>query len=168
MHTDSVMRKHAWGRNEYARDTAEAAVETVTDGDMAAAEEAFNATSGSFAEKFVAAVKAAAFSRVEYETEKHVCIPDNPESLTVPALDALVRPFADGFLRSQLSKPELLRALAAVDRRQRRHAEWAPYELVDPLPPPPRPANGHIISTPEDRAQRDAYEQLREEYLRQL
>lgn len=161
------MLDHAWGRNEYARNIAEAAVETVTGGDMSAAEKAFNAASGGFADKFIAAVKAAAVSRVEYETEKHVRIPDNPESLTKPALDALVRPFAGGFLRSYPSKTELLEALAAVDRRQRRHAEWVPYELVDPLPPPPRPASGYI-STPEDRAQRDAYEKLREEYLKDL
>src|SRR5262245_37476635 len=129
------MSGHAWRRNEFVRTAAEAAAGTVADGDMAAAEEAFNATSGGFVDKFLAAVRAATVSQVEYETEKHVRIPENPESLTKPALDALVRPFAGGFLRSSPSKTELLDELAAVDRRQRRHAEWAPFELVDPLPP---------------------------------
>jgi hypothetical protein len=168
VHTGKVVFDHAWGRNEYARNVAEAAVETVADGDMAAAEAAFNATSGGFADKFLAAASAATVSQVKYETEKHVRIPENPELLTKPALDALVRPFADRFLGSNPSKTELLEALAAVDYRQSRHAEWAPYELVDPLPPPPRPSTGRYIYTPEDRAARDAYERMREEYLGQL
>ncbi|MFJ6674957.1 hypothetical protein ACIQMJ_27975 [Actinosynnema sp. NPDC091369] len=158
----------AWTRNEYARNLAEVAAETVAEGDMAAAEQAFDAEPGGFADKLIAAVKAAAASRVEYETEKHVRIPEDPEALTVPALDALVRPFRVRFLRSNPSKTELLEELRAIARRQRRHAEWAPYELVDPLPPRPRPSRGAYYSTAEDHARLREYERLCEDYLRQL
>ncbi len=127
----------SWSRNEWARTQAELAVETVAGLDMAVAEKAFHAEPGTFADKLIAAVRAAALAEVAYETEKHLRIPDNPESLTVAVLDAMVRPFRTRFLRSQVSKAELLDELKAIARRQRRHAEWAPFELVDPLPPPP-------------------------------
>ncbi|MFI6096266.1 hypothetical protein ACIA8G_11965 [Lentzea sp. NPDC051213] len=156
----------SWSRNEWARNEAELAVETVATLDMDAAEQAFHAEPGEFADKLIAAVRAATLAALEYETEKHLRIPENPESLTVAALDAMVRPFRTRFLRSQLSKPELIAELASIDRRQRRHAEWAPFELVDPLPPPPGPSRH--LRTQEDRDRKTDYERFRAKYVEEL
>lgn len=114
----------------------EAAVEKVADGDLDAAEKAFESTDGDFPAKFRAAVEAAV-SAAPFITERHVRIAENYQQLSKGELDALVRPFANSFLRSQPTRAELLDAVRDVDRRQRQHAQWAPYVVVDPLPPEP-------------------------------
>ncbi|WP_154697765.1 hypothetical protein [Lentzea guizhouensis] len=157
----------SWVRNEWARNHAEIGVAAVSGLDMDVAEKAFHSEPGTFADKLIAAVRTAAHAKVVYETEKHLRIPDDPGALTIAALDAMVRPFRQNFLRSQVSKAELLQELDAIDRRQRRHAEWAPFELVDPLPPPPAPSR-YVWAEDKRHDPSTAYERLVADYLEQL
>src|SRR5690348_17337236 len=83
--------------------------------DAHAAEQAFNSTHGPFLERITAAINA--LLRPHLKPEKFIEIPENPEQMTRGDLDTLVRPLADGFLRSQPTKEELLSELRQIARR---------------------------------------------------
>lgn len=121
-----------WTSNDLNRTRDLSAIERVARSDFDAAEEAFNAAEGDFAARLLAAVTAGVEASAEYETEPHVRIPADYQKLTVPELDAMIRPFAVGFLRSHPLRDELLYQVQEVKRRQESHAQWAPYEYVDP------------------------------------
>jgi hypothetical protein len=159
-----------WTRNEINRGIAAGSVEKVTTGDLEAAEMAFEATAGDFPTRFRATVQAAVASGLTLEAERHVRIPEDYERLGKDELDALVRPFTNSFLRSQPTRAELLDAVREIDHRQRQHALWAPYIMVDPLPPEPRISTTEqlALGAEEVRARRAAYEALRQEYYDDL
>src|SRR4051812_7335532 len=73
---------------------------------MDEAERAFRDTDGSFQDKLRAAVVLIAAGMVQAEV--FVDLPDDPERLSVAELDDLVRPVAEGFLRSHPKRAELL------------------------------------------------------------
>src|SRR5262249_27105982 len=92
--------------------------------DADAAEQAFNSFDGTFLERITAAVNT--LVRPHLKPERFIEIPENPERMTRPDLDALVRPVADGFLRSQPTKDELLDQLQRIARRQASRPSWMP------------------------------------------
>jgi hypothetical protein len=92
--------------------------------DADAAEQAFNSTHGPFLERITAAINA--LLRPHLKPEKFIEIPENPEQMTRGDLDTLVRPLADGFLRSQPTKEELLSQLRQIARRQASRPAWMP------------------------------------------
>lgn len=101
--------------------------------DLTAAEEAFLETHGGFAERFRAAV----VTQIKplLRPEKFIEIPENPDALRVRELDALVRPVASGFLRSQPSKAELVDQVHSIAYGQANRPEWMP-RTEDSVPAP--------------------------------
>jgi hypothetical protein len=67
--------------------------------DADAAEQAFNSTDGTFLQRIMAAINA--LLRPHLKSERFIEIPENPEQMTRTDLDVLVRPVAEGFLRSR-------------------------------------------------------------------
>ncbi|MEU8420153.1 hypothetical protein AB0C15_04685 [Micromonospora sp. NPDC048835] len=61
-------------------------------------------------------------------------LPEHPELLRKSDLEALVRPAADGFLRSYPSKEELLTQVVTIRRRQERRPTWIPRVDCDGNP----------------------------------
>lgn len=118
--------------------------------DLEPAETAFEETRGDFAARFTAAVDA--LSARLAEPEVFIDIPEEPEQLTRAQLDVLVRPAADGFLRSQPSKGELLAQVARIKRRQEHRPAWIPRVDRDgaPLPGLARSADadGQVMPRP--------------------
>jgi hypothetical protein len=92
--------------------------------DADVAESAFNSTDGTFLQRITAAVNAILLPHLKPET--FIVIPEAPEGMTREALDALVRPVAEGFLRSHPSKDELLEQLHQISRRQETRPSWMP------------------------------------------
>jgi len=84
--------------------------------DLEAARKAFETTPGDFTAKFTAAVQAQLASMAAPEV--FIEIPEDPSRLRRPELDDLVRPVADGFLRSYPSKDELLEQVSKIKYRQ--------------------------------------------------
>ncbi len=75
-------------------------------------------------ERITAAINA--LLRPHLKPEKFIEIPENPEQMTRGDLDTLVRPLADGFLRSQPTKEEPLSQLRQIARRQASRPSWMP------------------------------------------
>lgn len=100
--------------------------------DMEAAQTAFEATPGDFTAKFTAAVRAHLARKAQPEV--FIDLPMNPAGLRRNELDALVRPAADGFLRSYPSKDELLDQVRRIDRRQQSRPAWIPRVDRDGMP----------------------------------
>jgi hypothetical protein len=100
-----------------------------------AAQTAFEHTHGDFTARFTAAVEAVFAQMVRPEV--FIEIPEHPEQLSKTELDALVRPAADGFLRSYPSKDDLLEQVELIKRRQETRPSWIPR--IDrhghPVPP---------------------------------
>ncbi len=92
--------------------------------DADAAEQAFNSAHGPFLERITAAINA--LLRPHLKPEKFIEIPENPQRMTRSDLDKLVRPVAEGFLRSQPTKEELLYELRQIARRQVSRPSWMP------------------------------------------
>jgi hypothetical protein len=92
--------------------------------DADSAEEAFTDNDGTFLERLTAAINA--LVRPLLRPEGFIEIPGNPELMTRADLDALVRPVAEGFLRSQPTKDELLSQLQQIARRQASRPSWMP------------------------------------------
>jgi hypothetical protein len=92
--------------------------------DLEAARKAFETTPGDFTAKFTAAVQARLASMAAPEV--FIEIPEDPSRLRRPELDALVRPVADGFLRSYPSKDELLEQVSRIKYRQQKRPSWIP------------------------------------------
>ncbi|MER5644702.1 hypothetical protein [Streptosporangium sp. NPDC002524] len=92
--------------------------------DLEPARKAFESTKGDFTAKFTAAVQARFAQLVE--PELFIDVPERPEELRKDDLDALVRPAADGFLRSYPTKDELLRQADRIRQRQERRPPWVP------------------------------------------
>lgn len=92
--------------------------------DADAAEQAFNSTDGTFLERITAAINA--LLRHHLKPERFIEIPENPELMARADLDALVRLVAEGFLRSQPTKDELLSQLQQIARRQASRPSWMP------------------------------------------
>ena len=92
--------------------------------DADAAERAFNGTDGTFFQRITAAIDALLLPHLR--AEKFIQIPDNPEQMNRGDLDALVRPVAEGFLRSHPSKDDLLYQLELIARRQASRPTWMP------------------------------------------
>ena len=90
--------------------------------DADAAEQAFNSTDGTFLERITAAINA--LLRPHLRPESFIEVPENPEQMARADLDALVRPVADGFLRSQPTKDELLSQIRRIARRQASRPPW--------------------------------------------
>ncbi|MDG4762569.1 hypothetical protein O7632_00335 [Solwaraspora sp. WMMD406] len=92
--------------------------------DLEPVRKAFEQTRGDFRAKFTAAVQARlAQSAVP---EVFIDLPEHPAELRKSDLEALVRPAADGFLRSHPSKQELLTQVGRIRRRQERRPAWIP------------------------------------------
>lgn len=85
---------------------------------------AFESTKGDFTAKFTAAVQARLAQLVVPEV--FIDLPEHPEDLRKADLEALVRPAADGFLRSYPTKDELLDQADRIRRRQERRPAWIP------------------------------------------
>ena len=92
--------------------------------ELEAAEAVFVATPGDFAAKFTAAMRERVIRGARPEV--FIEIPKDPTALRRAELDALVRPVADGFLRSYPTKDELLDQVARIERRQQRRPAWIP------------------------------------------
>jgi hypothetical protein len=92
--------------------------------DADAAEVTFHSTDGTFLQRITAAVNALLLPHLK--PERFIVIPETPEDMTREALDALVRPVAEGFLRSHPSKDELLAQLHQIARRQETRPSWMP------------------------------------------
>jgi hypothetical protein len=92
--------------------------------DADAAEQAFNGTDGAFLARIEAAINA--LLRPHLRPERFIEIPENPEQMARADLDALVRPVAEGFLRSQPTKDELVSQLELIARRQASRPSWMP------------------------------------------
>jgi hypothetical protein len=92
--------------------------------DPDSAEQAFNSTDGTFLARIEAAINA--LLRPHLKPERFIEIPENPERIARADLDALVRPVAEGFLRSQPTKDELLSQLEQIRRRQVSRPSWMP------------------------------------------
>ena len=92
--------------------------------ELETAEAVFAATPGDFATKFTAVMR----ERVTRgaRPEVFIEIPKDPSVLRRAELEALVRPVADGFLRSYPTKGELLDQVARIERRQRSRPAWIP------------------------------------------
>ncbi|MEU8180272.1 hypothetical protein AB0B86_05775 [Micromonospora sp. NPDC049047] len=120
--------------------------------DLEPARKAFETTTGDFRAKFAAAVQARLAGIAVPEV--FIDLPDHPEGLRKSDLEALVRPVADGFLRSYPSKGELLEQAARIRRRQQQRPAWIPRvgpdgeltpspgtssSVLDPDPEPDRP-----------------------------
>ena len=95
-----------------------------TDADTETAERAFNSTDGTFSERIKVTIDALLLAHLK--PERFIDIPENPEQMTRSDLDALVRPVAEGFLRSQATKDELLSQLRQIARRQASRPSWMP------------------------------------------
>lgn len=109
--------------------------ELVGDGiDIEGARTAFQTTMGGFDARFRAAVQARVAEMVQPEV--FIEIPDDPERLTRDELDALVRPAAEGFLRSYPTKGQLLQQVDLIRHRQEKRPAWIPRidHHGDPLP----------------------------------
>ncbi|WP_125615055.1 hypothetical protein [Actinomadura sp. WAC 06369] len=114
-----------------------AMMETLTrESDWEPVREAFESAKGDFTAKFTAAVEARFAQLVQPET--FIDVPEHPEKLRKADLDALVRPVADGFLRSYPSKDELVDQAYRIRRRQDRRPPWIPRLDRDgkPMPTP--------------------------------
>jgi hypothetical protein len=92
--------------------------------DADAAEHAFHSTDGTFLARIEAAINA--LLRPHLKPERLIEIPENPEGMTRADLDELIRPVAEGFLRSQPTKDELLVQLRQIARRQASRPSWLP------------------------------------------
>ncbi|MFI6928080.1 hypothetical protein ACIBIZ_49700 [Nonomuraea spiralis] len=92
--------------------------------DLEPAKQAFETAKGDFAAKFTAAVQARFAQLVVPEV--FIDVPEHPEQLRKADLEALVRPAADGFLRSYPSKDELLAQADRIRRRQEQRPPWIP------------------------------------------
>jgi hypothetical protein len=104
------------------------------DVDLEPARKAFEATTGDFRAKFTAAVQARmAQSAVP---EVFIDLPEHPDQMRKSDLEALVRPAADGFLRSYPSKDELLLQVSRIRRRQQQRPAWIPRVDRDGNPVP--------------------------------
>jgi hypothetical protein len=88
------------------------------------AEQAFNDSDGPFLERITAAINA--LVRPHLRPERYIEIPADPEQMARADLEALVRPVAEGFLRSQPTKQELLSQLEWIARRQASRPSWMP------------------------------------------
>ena len=132
-----------YGQNELLLSMFDA---LVGDGaDLEPVRTAFESTKGDFAAKFTAAVQARLAEMAV--PELYIDLPDRPEELRKSELDALVRPAAEGFLRSYPTKAELVDQVRLIRRRQERRPAWIPR--VD--------RNGEPLSAPEtDPADDDA------------
>jgi hypothetical protein len=109
--------------------------------DADAAEQAFHSTDGTFLARIEAAINA--LLRPHLKPEKFIEIPQIPEKLTRADLDVLVRPVAEGFLRSQPAKDELLDQLRWIARRQASRPSWLPRTADSP-------GESNIAAPPED------------------
>lgn len=114
--------------------------------DMDAAEKAFVTTRGDFRAKFTAAVEA----RIAQQAvpEVFIDLPKDAEQLRKPELERLVRPAADGFLRSYPTKDELLDQVTRIRRRQERRPAWIPRIGPDLKPRPIEPAADAAVRVP--------------------
>ncbi|WP_204299906.1 hypothetical protein [Actinoplanes campanulatus] len=92
--------------------------------DLGAAQKAFEETPGDFRAKFTAAVEAR-LGQVAVP-EVFIDVPDDPDRLSKAELDALVRPVADGFLRSYPTKNELVDQATRIRQRQECRPAWIP------------------------------------------
>ncbi|GAA1857855.1 hypothetical protein GCM10009736_26140 [Actinomadura bangladeshensis] len=101
----------------------------VRDGDWAPVQAAFESTKGDFTAKFVVALEARFAQLVPPEV--FIDVPERPEELRKADLDALVRPVAEGFLRSYPSKDELVSQAHQIRRRQDRRPPWIPRLDMD-------------------------------------
>ncbi|WP_204015041.1 hypothetical protein [Virgisporangium aurantiacum] len=101
-------------------------LETVAgdDVDLEPARKAFEDTRGDFRAKFTAAVQAR-LAQIAVP-EVFIDLPEHPDEFRKADLEALVRPVADGFLRSYPSKDELLTQVARIRRRQAHRPAWIP------------------------------------------
>ncbi|MFI0420552.1 hypothetical protein [Spongiactinospora sp. 9N601] len=92
--------------------------------DLEPVKKAFESTKGDFAAKFAAAVHARFAQMVV--PELFINVPEHPEELRKTELERLVRPAADGSLRSYPTKGELLAQAERIRRRQNRRPPWIP------------------------------------------
>jgi hypothetical protein len=92
--------------------------------DLEPVRKAFESAKGDFTAKFTAAVQARMAQLVVPEV--FIDLPEHPEDLRKADLEALVRPAADGFLRSYPTKDELLDQADRIRRRQERRPAWIP------------------------------------------
>ncbi|WP_344959276.1 hypothetical protein, partial [Actinomadura miaoliensis] len=92
--------------------------------DLEPARKAFESTKGDFTAKFTAAIQARLAQLVVPEV--FIDVPKRPEELRKTELEALVRPVADGFLRSYPTKGELLDQVDRIRWRQERRPPWIP------------------------------------------
>lgn len=92
--------------------------------DADAAEQAFNSTDGTFLERITAAINT--LVQPHLKPERFIEIPENPQQMARADLEALVRPVAEGFLRSQPTKDELLSQVRQIARRQASRPPWMP------------------------------------------
>jgi hypothetical protein len=88
--------------------------------DPDAAEQAFNSTDWTFFERITATMNA--LLRPHLKPETFIQIPEDPEQMTRADLDALVRPVAEGFLRSQPTKDEAAQIGEQWTPRELRHS----------------------------------------------
>lgn len=116
------------------------------DVDLESARKAYQGTKGDFRAKFTAAVEARLAQLVHPEV--FIDLPENVDQLRKSDLEALVRPAADGFLRSYPTKGELLDQAATIRRRQHRRPAWIPRITPDGEPIEP-PATNSTASTRE-------------------
>ncbi|WIV53978.1 hypothetical protein [Amycolatopsis nalaikhensis] len=116
------------------------------DVDLESARKAYQDTKGDFRAKFTAAVEARLAHLVQPEV--FIDVPENVDELRKSDLEALVRPAADGFLRSNPTKGELLEQAAKIRRRQHKRPAWIPRITSDGEPIEP-PATSSTASTRE-------------------
>ncbi|MGW4130900.1 hypothetical protein [Amycolatopsis japonica] len=102
--------------------------------ELQASRTAFETTAGGFDARFRAAVQARVAEMVRPEV--FIEIPEKPDRLTRDELDALVRPAAEGFLRSHPTKGQLLQQVDLIRHRQEKRPAWIPRidRHGDPLP----------------------------------
>jgi hypothetical protein len=122
--------------------------------DLEPVRQAFEFTRGDFTAKFTAAVQARLAQLVVPEV--FIDLPEHPEELRKADLEVLVRPAADGFLRSYPTKDELLDQAGRIRRRQERRPAWIPRLDRDgkPMPGPeaesadaePRPERPLVVT----------------------
>lgn len=129
-----VVMFSAHGRNDLLLSMMETLVEGSIDWEPI--RKAFESTKGDFTAKFTAAMQARLEQMVVPEV--FIDLPEHPEDLRKADLEALVRPAADGFLRSYPNKDELLAQAGRIRRRQERRPAWIPRLDRDgkPIPPP--------------------------------
>jgi hypothetical protein len=106
------------------------------DVDLESARKAYQDTKGDFRAKFTAAVEARLALLVRPEV--FIDVPGNVDELRKADLEELVRPAADGFLRSYPTKSELLDQATTIRRRQHQRPAWIPRITPDgePIEPP--------------------------------